>query len=390
MRNTIVIAGVFLGFVIHWSPPARGAVELLEDFTAVDELAGFGGGAEFYENPGEGGVGGDGGYLLVRNASAQSNLATRNVGPTYTGDWTGIDYVIFYINDVNVDGCNAAENPFEIHVGIGAGPSNFWLSIEGFVAPCDAWLRCDVELVESKFHQIGTAGTFLEALQSSSRFVLRHDDTSACGDNPIPCLDDVGANNDLIQGDLGIDRIILAEDCFLTSLPGPDCNGNGILDDCDFATGASEDCNGNNVPDTCDIDSGLSFDVNFNRIPDECEDFRACCFGNGGCSFRVLENCSGTPLAPGSTCASEKGGEDDACLGACCVLDPLQGLTCVLGTASQCADPGEVFAGFGVPCEPEPCSNLIPTVSQWGMLGMTLLVLTVGTLVYRRRWPAHA
>ena len=31
----------------------------------------------------------------------------------------------------------------------------------------------------------------------------------------------------------------------------------------------------------------------------------------------------------------------------------------------------------------------IPAVSTWGMVAMALLVLTAGTLVYMRRWPAH-
>ena len=32
----------------------------------------------------------------------------------------------------------------------------------------------------------------------------------------------------------------------------------------------------------------------------------------------------------------------------------------------------------------------IPTVSEWGMVAMALLVVTAGTLVYRRRRPAQA
>ena len=32
----------------------------------------------------------------------------------------------------------------------------------------------------------------------------------------------------------------------------------------------------------------------------------------------------------------------------------------------------------------------IPTVSEWGLIVMTLLMLTVGTLVYTRRRPIHA
>ena len=36
-----------------------------------------------------------------------------------------------------------------------------------------------------------------------------------------------------------------------------------------------------------------------------------------------------------------------------------------------------------------PCTA-VPTVSEWGLIVMTLLVLTAGTLVYARRRPIHA
>ena len=37
----------------------------------------------------------------------------------------------------------------------------------------------------------------------------------------------------------------------------------------------------------------------------------------------------------------------------------------------------------------ESC-QAIPAVSEWGLILMTLLVLTAGTLVYTRRGPAQA
>ena len=47
-----------------------------------------------------------------------------------------------------------------------------------------------------------------------------------------------------------------------------------------------------------------------------------------------------------------------------------------------CAGSSPDSNGNGIPDE---CEGLIPTVSNWGLTVMTLLVLTAGTLVYARR-----
>ncbi len=64
-----------------------------------------------------------------------------------------------------------------------------------------------------------------------------------------------------------------------------DCNGNGIPDQCDLFRQASQDCNsnsipdecetdcnGNGVPDACDLVEQTSLNCNGNGIPDECEE----------------------------------------------------------------------------------------------------------------------
>lgn len=43
--------------------------------------------------------------------------------------------------------------------------------------------------------------------------------------------------------------------------------------------------------------------------------------------------------------------------------------------------------GSGIP---DQCEPSVPTVSEWGLVAMTLLMLTAGTLVFKRRQPACA
>ena len=61
-------------------------------------------------------------------------------------------------------------------------------------------------------------------------------------------------------------------------------------------------------------------------------------------------------------------------------------------TGQQCFGPGIVSCdGVDVGIGGEECIETpIPTVSEWGMVAMTLLVLTAGTLVFMRRRPVQA
>lgn len=111
-----------------------------------------------------------------------------------------------------------------------------------------------------------------------------------------------------------------------------------------YAFHGLSDCNGNGVLDTCDIDAGTSPDVNGNGIPDECDP------------------------------------------GACCLGD----LTCVTHLSEEdCESQGGTYDGGATTCE---CTSdaPVPAVSEWGMVAMTLLVLSAGTLVYMKRKPAAA
>lgn len=108
--------------------------------------------------------------------------------------------------------------------------------------------------------------------------------------------------------------------------PGCDCNGNSIRDDCDI-----DDCDG----------SAACSDCNANGIPDECDPDLD---GDG-----IPDDCDNCPDTPNALQADLNGN------------------------------------GTGDLCEP----GTIPTVSEWGLMVMTVLVLTVGTVVFgRRRRPA--
>ena len=63
---------------------------------------------------------------------------------------------------------------------------------------------------------------------------------------------------------------------------------------------------------------------------------------------------------------------------------------CFEGTASFDGH-DQVIAGLACVAEVSPaCWRVIPAVSQWGMIAMTLLVLTAGTLILARRHQAQA
>ena len=66
--------------------------------------------------------------------------------------------------------------------------------------------------------------------------------------------------------------------------------------------------------------------------------------------------------------------------GACCNYDG----TCESPVLEEkCLGQGEIWVS-GATCEEADCAA-VPTVSEWGLIVMTLLGCTIGTLVYRGR-----
>ena len=125
----------------------------------------------------------------------------------------------------------------------------------------------------------------------------------------------------------------------------------------------------------------------------------ACCFGNGFCTPQTQEDCESVEgqlyLGDGTECVG-----DMTCPAVCWACQCTDGLTdsgqsaigCV-AEESACDQFCQAHGGLqSFQCDLGPCPS-IPTVSDWGLLVMTLLVLTAGTLVLSRaraRWIISA
>lgn len=190
MGLSILLAAA-LGAPAAFAMPLVGFVENWPG-TALD---GWGGGAELV-NPGTGGVGGAAdGFLLVSTPFA-AHLGTMSMGPEYTGDWlaAGVNKVRVWLNDVN------GAEPLEIHFAIG-NSLNFWQYNVGFHPAHGVWQQFEVDLGSSaNFTRIIGQGTFAAALQRVDRILLRHD------------LAPFVQSPDYIQGDFGIDGLLLTND----------------------------------------------------------------------------------------------------------------------------------------------------------------------------------
>ena len=103
-----------------------------------------------------------------------------------------------------------------------------------------------------------------------------------------------------------------------------------------FMPGYAVDCNVNYVLDACDIASGLSLDLNEDGTPDEC--------------------------------------------GACCTSSGCEQMT---QAACDVSGPG-VYHGSQSTCD-SACQGGIPTVSEWGLISLSLLLLTAGAVAVHRR-----
>jgi len=142
-----------------------------------------------------------------------------------------------------------------------------------------------------------------------------------------------------------------------------------------------------------------------------CSPTGACCLEDGSCITLPQVCCEdpsigGDYQGDGSSCTTPQ-----ACCradGSCVMVDPLcwNEIGCTLqgvGTVCTppracCLDDGSCIEvdplcceemGGWVPvdpyCEEDTCAPRIPTFSQWGIIAMSLLVLTVGTIILRRR-----
>jgi len=137
-------------------------------------------------------------------------------------------------------------------------------------------------------------------------------------------------------------------------------------------------CCGSETPCTCPEDCGSPF----------CGDGLCCAGERCTCS----SDC-GTPFCGDGVCCASAGEDHTTCPGdcpggACC----LSNNGCVPDvTQDGCVKLGGRYMGDGsTECIHTPEGECIPTVSEWGVAVMTMLLLTVGTLVVmRRRLPTR-
>jgi hypothetical protein len=128
-----------------------------------------------------------------------NRLGVYSDGAEYTGDWiaAGVRSVQFWLNDVGAD------EPVEVHLGIGVSNLNFWQYDVGFQPPHGAWQQYLVDLTDStRFTQLFGTGSFSAALRTANKIHFRHD--------RAPFLPEPNQEPDLIAADVGIDRVELS------------------------------------------------------------------------------------------------------------------------------------------------------------------------------------
>ncbi|UCE60007.1 MAG: exo-alpha-sialidase [Phycisphaerales bacterium] len=245
----------------------------------------------------------------------------------------------------------------------------------------------DWDILFSASTDNGASWTSPEPLNSNA--------ASDWGDDNDPQLTTDGRDNwlaawsseDNLGGTIGPDSDILFSR--IRSV-GEDCNCNGLPDACDIADCAGDpwcgDCNSNEVPDECDIDEGTSEDCQPNGVPDECDvdsdgdgvpdacdpcpnDYSDDSDGDGVCDANDECPRDANKIEPG-ICGC--GVDDDADSDGDGIPDCVD--TC----------PGADDEEFG-PCD----AGAIPTVSEWGLLVLALLLLVAGKICFSTRTAKH-
>lgn len=117
-------------------------------------------------------------------------------------------------------------------------------------------------------------------------------------------------------------------------------------------------------------------------------DCGACCAANDACRDRVLPaTCTvqgGTSSGAASVCLGDSDGDgvDELCDQCPGVDDSLFGVTVCRDTGAPCESDSD--CGPNELCVPA-CNGAIPTISQWGMVILTLALLTAGKLYFGRQ-----
>ncbi|MCK4342807.1 MAG: choice-of-anchor L domain-containing protein [Phycisphaerae bacterium] len=111
-----------------------------------------------------------------------------------------------------------------------------------------------------------------------------------------------------------------------------------------------------------------------------CAPVGACELSPGVCIITTEYCCTGTYLGDGSECLA---------YGACCLEDGY----CQEMTEADCEATGGEFLGDGTMCLgdsnengiDDACEAHVPTVTEWGLIVLTVLLLAAGTIIFSRR-----
>jgi hypothetical protein len=227
-----------------------------------------------------------------------------------------------------------------------------------------------------------------------------------------------------LDGDLGvIDNIVIEGS---TGPPANDCNENGVPDECDVPPiGTGPDCQPDGIPDECQLEGNDVIPPAGDGVPDECNGCgdgyvnpadEDCELGSGPC---CTEDC--LFVFAGVACRPADGDCDvtEACTGDSAECPP-DGF---VAAGTQCrapvdkCDPPEACTGTGPYCPaddvitecvtgdaccPDGCTwqddwdcadnvqnpGQIPTMSQWGLLILALLLAVLGKVYFGRRRAA--
>ena len=294
-------------------------------------------------------------------------------------------------NDCTIDSCSPTGGCINANAPWGAACGN--QTVEG---PCDRPDVCD---------GFGACGPYYQ----DSSFECRPsagfcDVAELCSGNSADCPEDQFQPEGLeCRASEGICDV--AEFCtgFNAECPGDDIATNTTpcresISECDvteFCTGFSIDCPGdgfmpadtpcNDDGDNCTFDFCDSGGFCLHPENPACG---ACCLPNDSCLDRLLpEECQsqdGSSSGPGTTCMGDGDGDgvDDLCDNCPGVDDAVFGLPICRGSSTPCETNAD--CGPNGVCEPA-CNGAIPTVSQWGLVILTLALLVAGKLYYGRR-----